>query len=68
MKDIKNYPLRLKPETFDALVKRAEKNNRSINAEINTILEDTIEIQKVGVIKDGTIDWFNTPEGIEQSR
>lgn len=56
MKDVKNYPLRMKPDLFEALVTRAEKNNRSINAEINTIIEDGLKsTPAIGTIKDGVI-------------
>ena len=58
MKDIKNYPLRLAPETYAKLQKRAKENKRSLNSEINMILEFAVNpIQVIGTIKDGGVDW-----------
>jgi len=65
MNKTKNFALRITDEMFEYLSERAEKNNRSINAEINTIIEN---VRLAGIIKGGQVEWFNTPEGIEQSR
>lgn len=59
----------------DAIEKSAAKNHRSINSEVVVILEKALEMVQIPVVgkvnKDGSItlvNYYNTPEGIEQSR
>jgi len=62
MEKTKNFALRISPELFERLARRAEKNNRSINAEINTIIEnalDAVIIPVGGTINDDGTVTFN---------
>jgi plasmid stability protein len=51
---------------------RAKRNGRSLQKEIVAVLEGTVSVPMVGKIQeDGTVkfdNYWNTPEGIEQSR
>jgi hypothetical protein len=61
--------LRINNELQVMLAKRAQDNNRSVNAEIVNTLEESFKgIQIHGAIKDNKIEWYDTPQGIEQSR
>jgi len=58
-----------------AIEKSAAKNHRSINSEVVVILERALEMVQIPIVgkvnKDGSItlvNYFNTPERIEQSR
>lgn len=70
---MKRISLRLEDQLHANLVKRAEKNGRSLQKEMVAALESTVSVPIAGKIQpDGTVKfndpyWF-TPEGVEQSR
>jgi len=64
--------LNLEPELKAKLQAKAKAANRTMTSQIIHIIERdliTVEIPTIsGVIVDGKVKWFDTPEGIEQSR
>lgn len=75
MSEIKNYPLRIPQDTYNKLLKHTKHTGNSVNAEIISLIEyglATVRIPVVGKVDaDGNVtltNYWDTPEGIEQSR
>ena len=75
MSEIKNYPLRIPQDTYKRLLAHAQQTGNSVNAEIISLIEyglATVKIPVVGKVDaDGNVtltNYWDTPEGVEQSR
>lgn len=62
------FLLRLEDGLYQRITEKAAFHKRSLNKHIEYIIErDLATVEKAGVVKDGNVYW-NSPEGIEQSR